>query len=273
MNAWRVLIGAAIGLALLTGCEEATSDDGPTFAPDAELNDDDRTSGYAFLTPEVQALQDDAFANPGYLWVDRGAELFATIPVDGAGEACASCHGADGSELVGVAATYPAIDLASGDLLNLEGRINQCRRQHQDMPSFAYESEELLSLTAFVANLSNGMPMSVSIDGPAAAHFDVGRDYFYARKGQMNLACSQCHTDRWGMMLRGDTISQGHSNGFPTYRLAWQTLGSLHRRLKDCDEGVRAEPYLLGSETYVALELYLAARSAGLPMEAPSVRR
>ena len=31
-------------------------------------------SGYAFLTPETQALQDDDFANPGMLWVESGQQ-------------------------------------------------------------------------------------------------------------------------------------------------------------------------------------------------------
>ena len=48
-------------------------------------------SGYYFRSPETQALQDDDFENPGFLWVEQGEELWANI--DGsAGQACASCH-------------------------------------------------------------------------------------------------------------------------------------------------------------------------------------
>ena len=117
------------------------------------------------------------------------------------------------------------------------------------------------------------MPQNVEISDRTASYLDQGRDYFLTRRGQFNLSCQQCHTENWGKRLRGDTISQGHSNGFPAYRFEWQSIGSLHRRLRDCDTGVRAEPLLFGDETYIALELYLAARGGGLEVETPAVRR
>ncbi|MEL6258181.1 MAG: sulfur oxidation c-type cytochrome SoxA, partial [Pseudomonadota bacterium] len=171
------------------------------------------------------------------------------------------------------AASFPKIDPDTGALLNLEGRINLCRETHQNAPALPYESEDLLSLTAYIANLSNGAPVRVQRTPQTQSYFDAGADYFFTRRGQLNLSCHHCHDDNWGKQLRGDTISQGHGNGFPTYRLEWQTLGSLHRRFRDCDAGVRAEPKALGSETYLALEFYLAARGAGLSIESPSVRR
>ena len=73
-------------------------------------------------------------------------------------------------------------------------------------------------------------------------------------------------------MIRADLLSQGHSNGFPTYRLKWQGMGSLHRRFKGCMDQVRAAPYKRGSDEFLALELYLATRGAGLSVETPAVR-
>lgn len=228
----------------------------------------DIQSGYAFLTPDTQALQDDDFANPGLLWVDRGEDLFQSTAESET--SCASCHD---KGLRGVAATYPAIDAASGQLLNLEGRINQCRTQNQGLEPLDYEHDDLLALTAYVAKQSHGEASQVDISGAAQPSYERGRDYFLTRRGQFNLSCQQCHTENWGKQLRGDTISQGHGNGFPAYRLEWQSLGSLQRRLRDCDTGVRAEPLPFGDETYIALELYLAARSQGLALESPAVRR
>lgn len=228
----------------------------------------DIQSGYAFLTPDTQALQDDDFANPGLLWVDRGEDLFQSTTESET--SCASCHE---TGLRGVAATYPAIDAASGQLLNLEGRINQCRTQNQGLEPLDYERDDLLALTAYVAKQSHGVASQVDISGAAQPSYERGRDYFLTRRGQFNLSCQQCHTENWGKQLRGDTISQGHGNGFPAYRLEWQSLGSLQRRLRDCDTGVRAEPLPFGDETYIALELYLAARSQGLALESPAVRR
>ena len=80
-----------------------------------------------------------------------------------------------------------------------------------------------------------------SIDGPARAAFERGREFYARRHGQMNLACTHCHDQNWGKRLLGETISQGHGTGFPAYRLEWQALGSLQRRLRACLFGIRAE--------------------------------
>ena len=79
--------------------------------------------------------------------------------------------------------------------------------------------------------------------------------------------------ERWGQQLRGQPISQGHSNAYPAYRLEWQAVGSLQRRLRNCNIGVRAEPYPYGAQEYVNLELFLAWRASGLRIETPGVRR
>ena len=242
-----------------------------SFANRDDLAAERVVSGFVFLTAETQALQQDAFANPGGLWLDRGERLFLAAD---AGAACASCHAAGGDRpLRGAATRYPAVDARSGVLLNLEGRINSCRTRYQQRTPLRYESDELLALSAYVASLSRGMPRRVQIDGAARSFFEQGRRYFFERKGQLNLACNQCHDDNWGKWLRGERISQGQPTAFPGYRLEWQRLGSLHRRLQDCDAGVRAVRQVLGSPTYVNLELYLAWRAADLPSEAPGVRR
>lgn len=234
----------------------------------SDLEPQDVRSGYSFLTAETQALQDDTFANPGFLWVDRGATLFASTP--SGKPACQSCH-TDG--LTGAAARYPRVDTETGRLVNLEGQINQCRTDHQGASPLAYESDDLLALTAYVAAQSRGLPIDIDTGAATQDYLEIGEDYFTTRRGQFNLSCQQCHTQNWGTQLRGDTISQGHGNGFPAYRLEWQSLGSLQRRLRDCDTGVRAEPLPYGSETYLAVELYLASRAQPLTLESPAVRR
>jgi sulfur-oxidizing protein SoxA len=67
-------------------------------------------------------------------------------------------------------------------------------------------------------------------------------------------------------------IPQGHATGYPIYRLEWQGMGSLQRRLRNCMTGVRAEPFAYGAPEMVALELYLAHRARGMVVEAPAVR-
>lgn len=289
---------AVLAWLVVLACAGVRAEETRSFADRGDLPRERVLSGFEFLTPDTQALQQDAFANPGGLWLDRGERLFAAAPpgeqpadrgTAGSRRSCASCHTSEGDAsdgdaadgdaaegdrpLRGAAMRYPAIDAQSGELLNLEGRINACRTRYQRQPALAYESDELLALSAYVASLSRGMPRRVQVDGATRPFFDQGRAYFFERKGQLNLACSQCHDDRWGKWLRGERISQGQPTAFPGYRLEWQRLGSLHRRLQDCDAGVRATRLPAGSPTYVNLELYLAWRAAGLPSEAPGVRR
>jgi sulfur-oxidizing protein SoxA len=117
------------------------------------------------------------------------------------------------------------------------------------------------------------MPLEASIDGPARATWEAGRALYFTRVGQLNLACTQCHDQSWGHTLLAETVSQGHPTGWPAYRLEWQRAGSIERRLRACFNGVRAAMPPYGSPDLVALELYLAWRARGLPLESPAVRR
>jgi L-cysteine S-thiosulfotransferase len=222
--------------------------------------------GRDFLSPELRAQQDDPSRHPGWLWVDEGEALWRR-----GDPSCASCHG-DIAQMRGVATRYPAV-AADGALLNLEARIERCRSEQQRQPAFGYESEALLSLSAAIAQQSRGLPLAVATDGPAARFLAAGRSLWETRQGQLNLACGQCHDDHAGRRLRGDVISHAIPTGYPAYRLEWNTLGSLHRRLRACQLGVRATLLPLGSPEYLALELFLADRARGMPIEAPGLRR
>ena len=255
-------VAAVLGLALAVASRNG--------APALEAAE--KRSGSDFLSPELKAQQDDDGANPGMLWVAQGEKLWAA-PAGASGKSCASCHGEAAASMKGVATRYPAVDRASGRLMNLELQINRCRTQRQGAAAFAWESNELLALTAYVAFQSRGLPLKVAIDGPARPHFEAGRAFFMTRQGQLNLACNQCHDVYWGRQLRGDTISQGHPTGYPIYRLEWQFAGSLQRRLRACSLGLRAEVLDYGAPEYLDLELYLAGRAEGLQIETPALRR
>ncbi len=228
-------------------------------------------SGLEFQSKSNRERQQDLTLNPGMLWVDQGAELWRK-PEGKDGRSCASCHG-EPERMKGVAARYPVWDAGTNRAHNLDTRIQECRSSRQEATPLAPESEPLLALTALVAHQSLGMPLAPSIDGPARATFDRGRALYNARIGQLNLSCAQCHELSWGQRLRSEVVSQGHGNGYPIYRLEWQKLGSLHRRLRSCFLSVRAEPPAHGSDDHLALELYLAWRAKGLPVETPAVRR
>ena len=214
---------------------------------------DERRSGYDYLRAETRAMQDDELANPGMLAVMEGETLWKR-------HGCVQCH----ADMKGVAVRYPAIDAKYG-LLNLEKRINLCRVERQQAAPYRYESRELLALTTYVASQSRGMPINVT--GKA-----TGKDAFYRRQGQVNLACASCHEQNAGRQLAGNVIPQGHPTGYPLYRLEWQAVGSLQRRLRNCLAGIRAEVPPYGAPELVELEHYLMQRANGMKLETPAVR-
>src|SRR5438093_9949295 len=168
-----------------------------TSAFAGEITPSDRRSGYEFMSRETRAMQDDDTANPGMLAVLEGGALWAR-KTGAAGRACADCHGDAGASMKGVAARYPAFDATLKRPVNLEQRINRCRADRQQAPPLAYESRELLALTAYVARQSRGLPIDVAFGGRTQPFLDNGRAAFYRRQGQLAPACSQCPDDHWG---------------------------------------------------------------------------
>jgi len=237
----------------------------------AEIPQAERRSGAAFMGPDIQAMQDDDTANPGMLWVLDGEALWRRR--EGAdGRSCADCHGDAQDSMRGVAARYPTFDAAQGRPIDLEEKIEQSRTERQHAARLPFESKELLALTAYIARQSRGMPIDIVDDARTQPFIAAGRAFFERRQGQLNLSCAQCHDDNWGRKLAGAPIPQAHPTGYPLYRLEWQTLGSLQRRLRNCTIGMRAEPYAYGEPENVDLELYLMWRARGMALEAPGVR-
>ena len=235
----------------------------------AEIPPAERRSGYSFMAPDTKAMQDDDTTNPGMLWVLDGEKLWAR-KLGAAGKACADCHQDARASMKGIAAHYPAFDKALGRPVDLEQRINLCRANHQRATPLAYESRDLLALTAFVAQQSRGV--AIEADPQLEPFIAKGRELFIQRQGQLNLGCANCHDDNWDKRLAGSAITQGHPTGYPIYRLEWQSLGSLQRRLRACITGIRAQAYDYGAPELIELELYLMSRAKGMPLEAPAVR-
>ena len=231
----------------------------------------ERRSGYAFMSSETRAMQDDDAANPGMLWVLDG-EMLWKAKAGAAGRACFDCHGDARASMKGVAARYPAFNAARARPVTLEERINICRTEQQKAPRLAPESRDLLALAAYVGLQSRGMPIAVEIDARTQPFAEAGRETFQRRQGQLNLSCAQCHDDNWDRRLAGNAVTQGHPTGYPLYRLEWQGLGSLQRRLRNCLAGTRTQAYDYGAAELVDLELFLMWRARGMKFETPAVR-
>jgi sulfur-oxidizing protein SoxA len=255
----RASFATLTALAVLLGCTA------PPLRPDT------RRSGFDFMGEQTQAMQRDDSANPGMLWVQDGQVAWNTAPRADA-KACVGCHAAAESSMKGVAARYPAWDAASARPVNLGTRINLCRERYQQLPPLAADHQQLLSLEAYVAHQSRGLPIAPDPDPRLTLFRERGAQLFAQRLGQLNLSCAQCHDQLAGHKLAGSVIPQAHPTGYPLYRLEWQGVGSLQRRLRACLAGMRAEPYPYGAPELVDLELYLKWRARGLAIETPAVR-
>ena len=227
-------------------------------------------SGWHYRNPETRDLQTDDFENPGFIMVDTGLEMWET-PAGTSNQSCADCHGGPES-FKGLRAAMPKWHEPGQRPLTLEQWINWSRVEHQGADPWEWESPEMLGMTALITLQSRGMPVDVQTDGPMAEWWKKGEELYYTRTGQLNFACASCHEENNGRMLRADHLSQGHINGFPVYRLKWQGMGSIHRRFRGCVKDTRAETYPVGSDEFIALELYVAWRGEGLSVEGPSVR-
>ena len=232
---------------------------------------EDRSSGYTYATKETQGIQDDDIANPAYVYVDDGEALWSKV--DGkAGKSCASCHAVDSAMLSDVGTRYPVYNAKLGKMQSLEQKINQEREEKMGAKPYKWESGSMLSMTIYMLNQSKGKPMNVIIDGPVIPFFEAGKKFYDQKRGQLDMSCANCHVDNAGNRIRANLLTEGQSNGFPTYRLKWQKPGSIHRRFRGCNKQVRATPYGYGSDEYVNLELYVAWRGRGLSVETPAVR-
>jgi sulfur-oxidizing protein SoxA len=228
-------------------------------------------SGYVYLTPEMQELQDDEFGNPGELTVDQGRILFAAAGTGG--QSCSSCHGDNGSKLDGQRiAGYPVYDPRHDRPLTLRGQVLQCWAERLGNPPLAYADERALQLEAFVRSRARGETVAVEIDENLQPYYAAGEKLYRTRWGQVDIACHQCHDYHAGGTFRGQVMTQGQTNGFPAYRFTTGKTVGLQERITECLTSLRAEPYPIGSDEYLSLEVYMSARSNGLKIETPAIR-
>ncbi len=251
---WRV--AAALFFAACWGGALAQPTAGSANPPAA------RRSGYDDMSPALQAMQRDDTQNPAWLWLKDGERSFRSD--------CVRCH--DSSSLRDVATRYPAFDEQLGKPVTLAARINLCRTRHLGRVALPIQGDELIGLESYLGWLGRGLPIAPPADSRLEAASKFGERLYNTRFGQLDFSCAQCHDQNAGRRLAGSLIPQAHPTGYPIYRLEWQGMGTLQRRLRGCMSAVRAEPFADGSDELTALELFLARRAAGMPVETPAVR-
>lgn len=196
------------------------------------------------------------------------------------GKGYASCFGND---VAAIRPAYPRWDAQREQVLTLEGELNRCRTDNGEK-ALKWKTGTLAHLSAYVAYEGRGQKINVEIpdDPKAIAAYEQGKRFFYAKRGQLNLACADCHVYQSGQHVRREMLSPGlgQTSGFPVFRAKWSGqsksgdgMGTLHRRYGGCNKQVRAKPFKPQSEEYRNLEFFHTYMANGLEWNGASYRK
>ena len=187
------------------------------------------------------------------------------------GKKYADCYPNGGKNMAG---HYPYFDESLGKVVTYEMSINACRKANGE-DELDYKGSPIGLLTAYSRSLSDGMKMSIRVEGvKAAAAYERGKVLFYQRRGQLNFACGTCHVQQVGQTLRTELLSPalGHAAHWPEFR-AGENITTLQQRYTQCIRNVRGTPFTEGGQDYNELEYFHSYISNGLPMQTPVFRK
>lgn len=237
-----------------------------------KIPDDDFINGSYALDPIARENWEAIEEFPPYeIDVEQGQELFETPFANG--KTYADCFANGG---IGIRQNYPYFDAETGQVKTLEQEINECREKNGEKP-LKWKKGEIAKISAYMAYTSRDKVFDIKIpdDPRAIAAYEQGKKHFYAKRGQLNFACADCHVYSASMQLRSEILSPayGQVTHFPVYRSKWSELGTLHRRYAGCNKQVRAKPFPAQSEEYRNLEYFHTFMSNGLKVNGPGARK
>ncbi|MCS5588416.1 MAG: sulfur oxidation c-type cytochrome SoxA [Candidatus Thioglobus sp.] len=170
------------------------------------------------------------------------------------------------SDLSTARLNYPYFDDAAGTVITLENTIRKCYNEQtgKKMPTM---KGKITRISSYISDQAAGGKINVKVESDGAkAAYEKGKAFFFAKRGQFNMSCADCHVYNAGMKARADILSPalGHTTHVPMYRAKWGGLGTLHRRYGGCLKNMRAKPLFAQSEEYRNMEFYHQAMSNGL---------
>jgi sulfur-oxidizing protein SoxA len=176
-----------------------------------------------------------------------------------------------------MAGRYPYWDKERSMVVTLALAINECREANDEQP-LKYKKGPIADILSYIEYESRGQITNVEIpdDDPKAQEaYEQGKQFYFARRGQLNFSCAHCHGLNAGNTLRTETLSPayGHTTHFPVYRSKWGEMGTLHRRFSGCNKQVRAKPFPAQGEEYRNLEYFMTYMNNGLPLNGPGARK
>ena len=204
--------------------------------------------------------------------VEEGETLFNTPFANGKGYADCFENGGQG-----IRQNFPYWSKEEGTVKTLEMEINECREANGEEP-LKWGKGDIAKISAYMAWTSRDQVFDVQIpadDERAKAAYLDGKKFFYAKRGQLNLSCANCHVQGTNIRIRADLPSPqlGHVTHFPVFRSKWGELGTLHRRYSGCHKDSRSKPLKPQAERFRHLEYFQTYMSNGLVVNGPGARK
>jgi len=115
---------------------------------------------------------------------------------------------------------YPYFDDAAGTVVTLEGTIQKCYTE-QTGKKMATMKGKITRISSYISDQAAGGKIDVKVESDGAkAAYERGKSFFFAKRGQFNMSCADCHVYNAGKKARADILSPalGHTTHVPMYR-------------------------------------------------------
>lgn len=175
------------------------------------------------------------------------------------------------------AVDYPRFDTKKNEVVTLTEAINDCVVANGGKPWNLFKGK-LAKVEAYFASQARdaGKVIHVTIPNKKAEEaYEHGKKYYFSQRGYIDLSCANCHVQGAGKRVRRDYLSPliGQVTHFPVYRLSWEELGTLERRLKGCIKDEGQQPPKATSKDMKDLIYFLSYMSNGMKVDGPDVRK
>jgi sulfur-oxidizing protein SoxA len=192
--------------------------------------------------------------------------------------------------LKGAYARLPRYFKDADRVMDLETRLLHCMttlqgRSLQDATRRLFGNDasasEMETLSAYVAGQSRGARLAPGSSHPKEEEaYALGKALFFHRAGAWDFSCASCHGEDGKRIRMQDlpVLSQPRyarpvMATWPAYRVSNSTFKTVQWRLNDCYRQMRMPEPVFGSETTVALTMYLTATARGAPYRGPGTKR
>jgi sulfur-oxidizing protein SoxA len=178
---------------------------------------------------------------------------------------------------VTIGGEYPYFDEERKEVVTLTQAINECLVGAGEK-KLNEKKGPMADIQAYFAAQTKEAekPVNIKIESAdAAAAYERGKEYYYSQRGYMKLSCANCHVQGAAQRVRNESLSQllGHTTHFPVYRLKWQGLGTLERRMEGCIKDQGQNPPKPSSKEMKELLYFMAYMSNEMPVDGPDIRK